>query len=144
MTAISAAAGIICLVAAALIWTVGERHTPRLTVLLIVTGTVGILGTPVGSWLRTAVGWVDQLLGRLTGALTGTVVTGLLAMASLYVLVVHLWKRTIDKRTLIAAVITPLAMATMPGVIGDVANNGISALSAGIGTGIGALLGMGG
>jgi hypothetical protein len=107
--AVSGTIGVICLVAAALIWKVGNKHTPRLIAVLVLTGAAGMIGTPLGNWFRRAVVWFNNLLGTLAGKLVGpanvnaTVVGLLIAGAALYVLFIHLRRKTIDKSTLGAA-----------------------------------------
>jgi hypothetical protein len=143
MTAgISASVGLVCLVAAFLIWTVGGKHTPRLVVLLVIAGTVGILGSPVGGWLRTAVGYLDSLAATATGRLTGTVVVGLVGLISLYVLIVHMKNKAISVRTLAAAVITPVAITSVPGVVGSVGASVVHAIASGVGMAFGAAFGI--
>ncbi len=128
-TAVSATVGLLCLIAAALIWTVGQKHTPRLVVVLTFVGTLGIANTVMGGWLRSAVGWVDDITGQLTGALTGAVIVGLIGMVAFYVLIVHVWKRNITTKTLIVAAVAPLAVTSIPGVVGQVAMSLTGALA---------------
>lgn len=144
MTAsISAAAGLLCLIAAVLFWTVGGRHTPRVTVVLVVVGIASILGTPVGGWLRTAVAWLDGLAATVTGALAGTVIVGLVFLVAAYWLCVHVYRRTVTGMTLACAVIAPVAVLSMPGIVGTVASTVISTAAGGVGWGISALFGLG-
>jgi len=141
-TGVSGTVGLICLVAAALMWTVGKRHTPRLIVALLITGVVGILGTPVGGWLRRAVGWVDTMTGTVTGRLTGTVVVGLVAAIALYVLVVHVGiRKKVTDKTLIAATVVPVSISTVPGPIGDVTTWVLGALTGAVGWAVSAAFG---
>jgi hypothetical protein len=139
---ISASVGLVCLVAAVLMWTVGRRQTPRLAVLLVLTGAVGLLGSTLGGWLRTGVGYLDQLAATATGRLTGTVVVGLVGLVTLYVLSVHLFNNTISFRTLAAAVIAPVAITSVPGVIGSVGAGVVNAIASGIGMAVGAAFGI--
>ncbi len=140
--AVTASVGLVCLVAAALIWTVGRRHTPRLTLALVITGMVGLAGTQVGSWGRTAVGWANNLLGQVAGRLTGTVVAGLLAAALFYVVVTHVWRRDIDTKTLVAGGVLPLAVTSVPGSIGAVMSTGVFMVANTMGWAVGALFGL--
>jgi len=140
---VSALAGLICLVIAALIWFVGGKHTPRLIVLLVLTGTAGLLGTPAGGWLRTAVGWLSGATGTVTGRLTGVVVVGLVALVAIYVLVIHLRGGRADVKTIAAAVVTPAAVTTIPGPVGALASGAIGAVTGGVGAGVGAMFGLG-
>lgn len=136
---VSAAVGLICLVSAGLIWTVGQKHTPRLVVVLVLVGVLGLVATPVGAWLRSAVGWVDSLTGRLTGQLTGVVITGLIGFIALYVLVAHMYRRNINGKTLLAAGVVPIAATTIPGVIGTVAVSLTTALATAVAAVVGVI-----
>lgn len=127
--AVTATVGVVCLVAAALIWTVGGRHTPRLVVALVMTGVAGIASTAAGSWLREAVGWLNTAVAGVIGRLTGAVVVGLVAAIALYVLVVHLRNRSVDNKTLVSAAIVPVAVTSIPGPIGAAAATAVSALT---------------
>lgn len=127
--AVSATVGLVCLVAAALIWTVGARHTPRLVVALVITGMVGLASTPFGGWARQVVDWLSTTTNRVTGRLTGVVVVGLVAAIALYVLAIHVHRRTIDNKTLVSAAIVPLAVTSIPGPIGAAAVTLVTALS---------------
>lgn len=127
--AVSATVGLVCLVAAGLIWTVGNRHTPRLVVALVITGMVGLGSTTFGTWARQVVGWLNQTTDRVTGQLTGVVVVGLVASIALYVLIVHLRRNSIDTKTLVSAAIVPIAVTSIPGPIGAAAVTAVTALS---------------
>lgn len=140
--AVSGSVGLICLVAAGLIWTVGRRHTPRLALALVITGMVGLAATPLGSWGRTAVGWLNDLVGQVAGRLTGTVVAGLLAAVLFYVVVTHVWRRDIDTKTLVAGGVLPLAVTSVPGSVGAVMSTGVFAVANVMGWGVGALFGL--
>ena len=139
---VTAAVGLVCLVAACLIWTVGRGHTPRLVVALVIAGSVGIVGSPLGGWIRRAVLYLDQLAGTATGRLTGVVVTGLIGLIALYVLAVHLWHNSVDIRTLAAALIAPVAMTSVPGVVGTVGASVLGAIASAVGMAVGAAFGI--
>jgi hypothetical protein len=126
--AVSATVGLVCLVAAGLIWTVGNRHTPRLVVALVITGMVGLTSTTFGGWSRQIMAWLNTT-DRLTGRLTGVVVVGLVAAVALYVLVIHVRRNSIGNKTLVSAAIVPLAVTSIPGPIGAAAVTLVSAIS---------------
>jgi len=127
--AVSATVGLVCLVAAGLIWTVGNRHTPRLVVALVITGMTGLASTAFGNWARQVIAWLNDTTDRLTGRLTGVVVVGLVAAIALYVLIVHVRRNSVDNKTLVSAAIVPLAVSSIPGPIGAAAATAISALA---------------
>lgn len=133
---VSAVVGLVALIAAALIWFFGN-HTPRIVVLLLMTGVAGVLGTPVGRWLRRFVDWVNQLLGNVTVRFTGAAVQGLLAAAALYILVVRMRRKKVDKVTLLAGAIVPVAVSTIPGPVGNAAYTVVTAVTVGVGWCIG-------
>ena len=112
------AAAVICLVIAGLIWTVGQQHTPRIVVALILAGAVGLTGTPFGNWMHSVVAWADEQAGALMGKITGTVVFGIVFVVVVYILCVHIWKRRIGLTTLFYALSAPPAAAIVPGAIG--------------------------
>lgn len=118
---VSAAVAVICLVIAGLIWTVGDQHTPRVVVALVIAGSVGLTGTPVGEWLHSIVGWLDTQAGSLIGQLTGEIVFGLVFLVVMYMLCIHVWKRKIDLSTLAFALSAPTAAVIVPGTVGVVA-----------------------
>lgn len=119
MTAgISVAASVICLVVAGLIWTVGQQHTPRVVVALVLSGAVGLMGTPFGRWVHDVVSWFDHQTGAIIGKFTGTVVFGIVFLVVVYILCVHVWKRRIGLTTLFYALTAPPAAAIVPGMVG--------------------------
>ncbi len=141
-TGVSLAAAVICLVAAGLMYGIGGLHHPRVAVALVVVGVAGILGTPVGGWLRDGVGWADRAVSAGTGRLFGVAVTGLVAIAAVYVLAVDLHKRSITRRTLGVAVVAPVAASTIPGVAGVAVLTVLTFVTSLVGAGIGALFGV--
>jgi hypothetical protein len=141
--AVSATIGLICLIAVALIWTIGGKHTPRLCVVLTITGVVGILGTYIGKKIAQGVSYASGGVGTITQHLTGTVVAGLLGLGLLYVVVIHVKNKNVTTMTLLAAAALPVAIVTIPGPIGNLAAGLISGLTGAVGTGISTALGIG-
>lgn len=139
---VSATVGLLCLVAAALMWTICRRWQPRVIVFLILTGMFGLAGSTFGGWVRTAVAWADRLVGRMTGQMTGVVITGLIALIALVVVVAHLWFGTVSRTTLIAALVLPVVVTTIPGVVGDVSTTAVTGLTSAVGGGIAAAFGL--
>jgi hypothetical protein len=139
---VSATIGLICLVAAALMWTIGRRWQPRVIVVLVLTGMTGLSGSQVGGWVRTAVAWADGLAGRLTGQMTGVVLVGLVATVALVVVVAHLWFGTVSRATLLAALVLPVAVTTVPGIVGDVSTTAVTAVTSVVGGAAAAAFGL--
>lgn len=140
--AVSAAVGLVCLAAAGLIWFIGNKHTPRLVVLLVMTGMAGMVGTPFGRWVRSVVDWANEALANVTTRWTGTAVTGLLAAGATYFVAVRLKDNKIDEATLVVAGIVPLAVATIPGSIGHGALTVVTALTSVVAWGVGQLFSL--
>lgn len=115
---VSASVAVICLVIAGLIWTAGDRHTPRAVVALVICGSVGLAGTPIGETFHDIVAWVDAQAGQLIGKFTGEVIFGVVFLISMYMLCAAVWKKSIDLTTLVFAVTTPTAATVAPGVFG--------------------------
>jgi hypothetical protein len=139
---VSAAIGLVALVAATLIWIFGN-HTPRLVAVLVLTGMAGMVGTPLGDWVRHAVEWANNTMGKLTTRWTGAAVAGLLAGAAVYVLVIRLYHRKVDRWTLGTAAVVPFAAATIPGPIGVGVYTAITAVTSAVAWAIGAAFGLG-
>lgn len=84
------AIGVIALLVALLLWTIGGisqtggglvKDLWKPAVLgLTITGTAGIMTTPVGGWARTAIGWINGILG-FVGRITGVTVIVIIAVA---------------------------------------------------------------
>jgi hypothetical protein len=139
---VSGAVGLICLVAAFLMYTVGRGRLPRLIVVLTLTGVAG-LGGAVKDWLRQGVGWVDSLVGHVAGRFTGTVVIGLVGIVAVVYLVVGLVEKRADRLTLVAAAVAVLAVSSIPGPAGNFTSGTLSALTGAVGKGVGAMFGLG-
>lgn len=140
--AVSAGTGVAMYLAAVLFYWKGHQHTPRIIALLVLGGTVGIIGTPVGGYLRQAVGYVDSLIAQFAGAYLGAAVTGLIAIAALYVFVHDMWTKTVAWDTYLSAVVLPISVATIPGFLGDLGSTAIGLLASGMGMAVGGLLGL--
>jgi hypothetical protein len=147
-TAVSAAVGVICLVAALLFWKVGQKHTPRLTALLVLTGFAGFMATPAGGWIRSAITWCNNLLGTIAAQLFGAarvnaLVIGLItAGTALYILAIHFKHKSIDGTTFGAAAITPFTVAAIPGPVGAAAVSVVTAVTSAIGYGVASMFGI--
>ncbi|SCK05904.1 hypothetical protein [Streptomyces sp. WMMB 322] len=130
---ISVTVGVLCLIAAVLLRTVGRRTAPRLTVLLVLAGVVGIVGTPVGDWLRTAVGWADTAVNTVIGRYTGAAAVGLIGLVAFLVIAFDLVNRAITNRTLACAAVLPVAGVAIPGTAGAVVMGVVGAIAGAFG-----------
>jgi len=139
--AVSATIGLVALLAAGLIWFFGN-HTPRLVVLLVMTGMAGMVGTPLGKWVRHVVDWANEQTGKLTTRWTGAAVAGLLAIAAVYILVVRMKDRKVDNLTIGTAAVVPVAVATIPGPLGGAAFNVVTGITSVVGWAISQALGL--
>lgn len=147
-SAVSGAVALICLVAVALMWTVGDKHFPRVIAMLTLTGFAGLIGTPVGGWLQRGLEWSYEFFGRLTGrwispTIGAVTVATVCAIAVIYVLVVHLKKKTLDRKTMTSAAVVPFTVTAIPGPLGAAALTLITGVTGLIGSGITAAFGWG-
>lgn len=79
--AVSLGVGLIALLAALFLWTLGDRFFPPLVLALTLTGGAGIIAnTPLGDWIRWCTGWVNDNTSSF-GHLSSITVTGLTALA---------------------------------------------------------------
>ena len=116
-TAVSAGVAVFCLIAAGLLWFVGG-HFPRVTLLLLITGSAGLAGTSIGVNLHNA---VDSLIGQANNATTNLVgggIGGLVGLILAYVIYIHWDRRQITYTTLAAAILLPMVAALTPGTGG--------------------------
>lgn len=108
--AVAATAGAIFLVAAALAWTLGDKHTPRLILVSILMGTSLLLGSTVGSWIHDGPAtWINRVLNKLTGAVLGTSVGWIVFLAAIGAFGYFMWKP--QKITAKAALAIGVALA---------------------------------
>jgi hypothetical protein len=121
MGGVTATVGVLCLVAALLIATVGRMVWPRVVVALTLTGSAGILNSTVGPYVRTWVNRADAFLGQFIGQWTGTVVTGLLGLVLFTVAGFWVAQKKVDLRTLAVTAAVPPTVTLIPGTLGTVA-----------------------
>lgn len=137
--AVSAGVGVIALLAALCMWTLAGRFCPPLVLFLTITGTAGVLSTPVGSWIRDRITWLDDHTAAW-GHVTGITIIGLAALGLAVVVIartaqwfVHRAERLAglesapaegeeDRfgRVIIAGSVLPAVVTTIPGTVGDV------------------------
>lgn len=83
---VSATTGLVALVIAVLIWTVGGKHTPRLVVGLVLAAAIGFAGTRIGGWVRTVENFLFGWMNTVTQWIVGGTVVGLVAIVVGYIL----------------------------------------------------------
>ncbi len=121
MGAVTATVGVVCLVAAVLIATVGRMAWPRVVVALTLTGSAGVLNSTLGPKIRQGVNRLDALAAQFIGDWTGTVITGLLGVVLFTVAAFWVWQKKIDFRTLAVVAAVPPTVTMIPGAFGTVA-----------------------
>lgn len=121
MNAVTATVGVLCLVGALLIATVGRMQWPRVTAALVLTGSAGLLNSTIGGMIHNGVTNVDSKLGRAIGSWTGVVVTGLIGMIVIAVAGFWIYQRRIDMRTLAVTAAVPPTVTLIPGTFGTAA-----------------------
>ncbi len=137
--AVTATVGIVCWVAAAVIWLIGNRHTPRLVVALAITGGVGILSTPVGHWLHSVADNLNVHIAALTGRLFGEAVGFIGAAIVAYFVAHRVWQRRIDDRVVLASAALPIVVTFIPGVAGDAVTAVVFGVANAVGWAVGSL-----
>lgn len=121
---ISVGAGLIALLLAALLRTVGRGVWPRTTVALIIGGTMSIIGTRIGSGIKSVVIAADHWLGTFIGQWTGSIVFGLVGITLAVILGFDIYHQStensgVTKRTLGCAAGVPLTAVTVGGFAGS-------------------------
>lgn len=119
--AVTAALGVLALVGAALIATVGRMQWPRVTAALVLTGVAGILNSTIGPTIRNGITNADSYLGQFIGRWTGTAVTGVIGLIVLAVAAFWIYQGRIDLRTLGVTAAIPPTITLIPGTLGTIA-----------------------
>ena len=153
----SAGAGLVCLLGAVAMLTLGGGHAPRIILALLLTGTASLAGTRLGGWLRSVTGAADALAANAAGQLTGQVIGGLLGMAAAALVAYGFIRPDViqfgaDRGTgrrgiprmwiLVAAATLPVLVVTIPGPLGQGLTNVINAIATVVGWLIAAPLGL--
>lgn len=87
---VTATVGLICLGVALAFWTVGGRFCVPVILGLVITGTAGLLTTPVGDWVRTSLLWINNIVGEWIGKYTVIGIIGLAGFFVALILVLHI------------------------------------------------------
>src|SRR5689334_5602988 len=94
--AVTAGTGLACLAIAALLWFIGNRMLPRVTTVLVMTGVAGLVTTWAGEQATGAIGTITKAIDTITVEKLDAKVSGLIALAALFIVGVHLWRRQVD------------------------------------------------
>jgi hypothetical protein len=140
---VSAAVGVVCLIAAGVLIVAGRWQWPRLIVALVLTGSAGLLSSSVGGWIQRSVTGVDSRIGSFIGQWTGATVTGLLSLILLAVLGFWVWHGRIDTKTVGVAAAVPMTVALIPGPLGTFAVAAVAIVPSVLGGVIAWLFGLG-
>lgn len=127
------AAGLLALVFAGLIWTVGRQRWPRTVVILIIAGVGSLLASQAGRLAHSGILRVEGGLDHVTGALFGVVFPGIVALVLAAVVGFHLHHRNVGRGTLAAAAGLPLTASLVPGIAGTVLVGIVTFLSQAVG-----------
>lgn len=119
--AVTATLGVLALVGAIVIATVGRMQWPRVTAALVLTGVAGILNSTIGPTVRDGINNADSYLGQFVGRWTGTAVTGIIGLVVLAVAAFWIYQGRIDIRTLGVTAAVPPTITLIPGTLGTIA-----------------------
>jgi hypothetical protein len=140
---VSAAVGVVCLIAAGVLIVAGRWQWPRLIVALVMTGSAGLLSSTIGVWAQHSVSNIDGRIGSFIGQWTGATVTGLLSLILLAVLGFWVWHGRIDTKTVGVAAAVPMTVALIPGPLGTFAVAAVTIVPSVLGGVIAWLFGLG-
>jgi hypothetical protein len=131
--AVTAGAGVVCLILAVLIATIGRMQWPRTTVALVLTGATGILNSTIGHMIHKWVTQTDHWSGQFIGRWTGTAIFGVLGIITLAYAGFRIYQDHIDNRTLFATAAVPPTVVLIPGMLGTVATTIVGIVPATVG-----------
>jgi hypothetical protein len=142
--------GILAITVAGCLWFFGQHMFPRLTMLLVMGGTIGLTGSKVGEWGNTAVTWANDQIAKLIALVTekpdvtepGTAVWAIGAFVLVAYAGFSFYRKQIDERVLGAAAMAPLAAATIPGAFGSTVVSALTTVAGVVTWPIAALFGL--
>lgn len=112
-------AGVIALLIAGIYWITSERKFKRAAITLVIAGATcvvsGPIGQTIGGWTLTLDGWISSVLGQFTGAL---VLGGIVGILIITPLAIWIKNNKINTPQLLLGLISPFAVAAIPGYIG--------------------------
>lgn len=135
--------GVICLIAAVLLLTLGGRQWPWLILVLIIGASDALMETPVGGYLHSGITWANDETGALLGRFTGVVVGSLVSITCIGILVIKVIRKQHDNWTYTTGALAPASVALIPGVIGTVLAFAITLPVWVLSQGIGLMFGVG-
>jgi hypothetical protein len=132
----------VCIGIAGVMWTVGQKHWPWVILILVLTASAGLMNTQIGAWARLGTGWLSSLLTGFTGRLGVTITLAVLAVTLIVYLAYRLKNRQIDIRTVAAVAGVPIAVGSIPGVVGGALATGLGMVVELVTWGISAAFGL--
>ncbi len=138
---VSAIAGVLALVATALLW--WKHALPKVTALMAMTASAGIAGA-VADWMTTGAAWAARTSGDLTAYLFGAPVPTVPLMVAVFIFVFDMWpKRHATRVTAVAGLaIPPLAQFGAAGAVGGLVMTFFGFVTGLVGSGLTALAGV--
>lgn len=130
---VTVSAGVVCLVIALLIETVGGRQWPRVVVALVLTGATGILNGTVGPYIHRGITWIGTMTNHWVRSWIQVSVTVIIALTVLGIAAFRVWQDNIDRRTLGVVAAVPATVTLIPGIAGTIATTVVGIVPAIIG-----------
>lgn len=120
LSVVGAAAGVVCVVAAIVLYTVGQNEIPRLTAALWVTGIAGLMNSTIGPTINRFATGIDDRLGEAVNSLVGETITG--GLGFLVILPAFFWIRRnqLQAKELLVLAAIPPTVSLIPGTFGQV------------------------
>jgi hypothetical protein len=118
---LNAGAGTLFLAAAIIMCTVGQWIAPRLILLFVCGGSMGLAGSQVGGWIQSGVSMLDAKASSLLHGFSIGYLTGTIGALCLLVIGLQIHFKKISMLTLIAGFVAPYAAASVPGLAGTIA-----------------------
>lgn len=121
--AVSAAAGVACLVGFIATWVFGDQSTPRLSLVELLGAITGVSTAAFAQPVRKLIARADWYLSDWSMHWTGVALVGvILAIPVAYVVVKVVVKKIIDNRVMWAAATLPIIVPFIPGLTGGIAS----------------------
>ncbi|HEY3263311.1 MAG TPA: hypothetical protein VGJ95_24065 [Pseudonocardiaceae bacterium] len=137
---VQAATAVICLAIAGVLW--WKRRAPKTVALLALVAGAGITTGALGGMLRQLLGAVSGLVGQLTTQAVGVAVPTVLAVVLLLAYLDDMWPK--HKATTVTALfgfLLPIAVASVPGIVGSTTRVAIATLGNGVSALVASLFG---
>lgn len=138
---VSAVAGVLALVATALLW--WKQVLPKVMAVTALTASAGISGA-VADWMTTGAAWATRTSGDLTGYLFGASVTTVPLVVMVFIFLFDMWpKRHAGRLTAVAGfAIPPLAQFGAAGAVGGLVMTFFGFVTGLVSSGLTALAGV--